>query len=480
MTAVPMMWNLPELFAWLGLAVFFTALRASDWKSGTVCGLVFGLAYFMPILYWLLIFGALPWVIVSLYQAAIIAAFSLVASFVLPERRTWLGFIGVPALWAVVQFLRAQGTYAFTWASFAHLAADDPYIIQLGSITGPLGIDFLMCMLGFTLSYAVLPIASRKLRFMPFIAAAAVWTVIFLWGMSMGVQFKPDEKRLDFVQVAVAQASLKHGVVPRQGYNDDAFADYQMLTLNGVQAGADLVVWPETSIVSNVTGSQWERGAEVLADLSEITLIVGGYDGDGPDDTSLYNSAHVYGPDGEKTGIYRKVRLVPFGEFVPLRDKLPFLANYRVRAHDVVPGDSFNVIDTVHGRIGIGICFESLFSDVFARLARDGAEYFVVMTNDSWFERTTAARQHLQMSQLRAAENRKYVIRAALTGVSAVIDPYGRVAGEIGLFDVGTLNGKVVPNATPTFFARYSDYVVYPFAIVALLALVLPERRREE
>jgi apolipoprotein N-acyltransferase len=177
-------------------------------------------------------------------------------------------------------------------------------------------------------------------------------------------------------------------------------------------------------------------------------------------------------------GVYHKVHLVPFGEFVPLRDHLPFLRNYGIREVDVLPGEYHNLISIEKARIGISICFESLFPQITRNETRGGATLLFVVTNDAWFERTQAARQHLMMAKLRAVENRRYLVRAAASGISAFIDPYGRTMSELGLFEQGTLKEEVRLRSELTPYATFGDWFAYLCAGLAVLQLVRMARAR--
>jgi len=172
--------------------------------------------------------------------------------------------------------------------------------------------------------------------------------------------------------------------------------------------------------------------------------------------------------------VYHKVHLVPFGEFVPLRDKLPFLRNYGIREVDVLPGEHPSEIQIENARIRICICFESLFP----QMTRGGTHLLFVVTNDAWFGQTQAARQHLMMAKLRAVENRRYLVRAAASGISAFIDPYGRTIGELGLFKQGTLTQQVRSRSALTAYASFGDWFAYLCAGVAVLQFVKTARTR--
>jgi apolipoprotein N-acyltransferase len=167
------------------------------------------------------------------------------------------------------------------------------------------------------------------------------------------------------------------------------------------------------------------------------------------------------------------VQLVPFGEFVPFRDKLPMLQNYGVRAEDVLAAKKHVLLNTCIGRTGTNICFESLFPEIARGETLHGAELLCVVTNDAWFQRTQAAHQHLMMAQLRAVENRRYLARAAGTGISALIDPYGRIKKQIGLFTPSTIMANVQPHTELTIYTRFGQWFAYLCVLMLIVCLPL-------
>ncbi|HAR96491.1 MAG TPA: apolipoprotein N-acyltransferase, partial [Deltaproteobacteria bacterium] len=171
-----------------------------------------------------------------------------------------------------------------------------------------------------------------------------------------------------------------------------------------------------------------------------------------------YNSATALGSDGTVLGTYSKVHLVPFGEFTPLREYFPFLANISVQIGDFFSGDSHRPIATGDGALGVLICFEGVFPTITNETVRRGATVLVNMTNDAWFGRSSAAYQHLGFYVFRAIETDRWVLRAANTGFSAIIDPQGHIRARTGLFEKTALTGHFAMKQSQTFYVRHGDY----------------------
>jgi apolipoprotein N-acyltransferase len=242
-----------------------------------------------------------------------------------------------------------------------------------------------------------------------------------------------------------------------------------------------LVVWPEIPAWIPYDDLPWLQG-----DISLIAVRRGDYvlinapgtaSGFGKR-TEHTNSAMLIGPDGLRVGQYDKIRLLPFGEYVPLRESLPFLEQVPALAQDFKAGTEMRVLEVGDARIGASICFESSFPDLgrFARSA--GASGFVNMTNDAWFGPTAEPRQHLAHAVLRSVENRTEQVRATNAGVSAHIDAGGRIVDSTELFEAVTRNWSLPREPGPlTFYTWVGDWLPL-LSIAAVVALIVAGRLR--
>jgi apolipoprotein N-acyltransferase len=186
----------------------------------------------------------------------------------------------------------------------------------------------------------------------------------------------------------------------------------------------------------------------------------------------FYNSAYVYGKKGELVGRYDKAHLVPFGEFTPLRDYFPFLERISVATGDFFSGGGHEPISTALGKVGLLICYEGAFPYITVDSARRGAQVFVNITNDAWFGASSAPYQHLAFYTFRAIETDRFVLRAANTGVSAIVDPRGRIIARTDIFVRTALKGRFAMRDGLTFYVRHGDYFV-TLCIVMLVGLIL-------
>ena len=246
------------------------------------------------------------------------------------------------------------------------------------------------------------------------------------------------------------------------------------LSERAAEAGARLVVWPESAVPflfdENPALSAQLRGA---ARRLGVYLFVGNDDRERlPEGRRIHVGAKLLDPSGEITLRYHKIQLVPFGEYVPLQPLFTlggrFAAKLVQEVSDFTPGTEA-VTGAVDGhRIGGFICYEAIFPSLVRRFAAGGAELLVNVTNDAWYGTTSAPYQHLAMAAFRAVENRRYMVRAANTGITAVVDPWGRVLEPTRLFDRTVLVREVPFVAETTFYTRHGDLFARACAAIAL------------
>ncbi|MEZ4291910.1 MAG: apolipoprotein N-acyltransferase [Myxococcota bacterium] len=286
--------------------------------------------------------------------------------------------------------------------------------------------------------------------------------------------------------MAAIQGNIEQGRKWDAEWRGQILASYLRLSEAAARDGVDWIVWPETAVPGLIEHDPGLRAR--LAELARrhgATLVLGGMGLDlGPDGrpTAYYDSAFVVDPGGVVRDRYDKTHLVPFGEYVPLRALLGHFFHSLatgLSATDVTPGERPRALTLSAGRdafglrVGVPICYELLFPDLVRRFAADGAGVLLAITNDAWYGRTGAPHQFLAMTALRSAETGRWTVRAANTGISAIIDDRGRVRARTGLFEEGVVVGEV-PVATgepATFYARNGDVFAGLCVVVAVGAV---------
>jgi len=277
---------------------------------------------------------------------------------------------------------------------------------------------------------------------------------------------EPQEAKLT---TAIVQGNIRQDVKWDNNFKIKTIQTYYQNTIkNG--SNMDLVIWPETALplVFNEEVYVYKH-IKALPPLVNSHLVFGTIWKDHYG--KLYNSSYVIGKNGEVNGIYNKSHLVPFGEYTPLVRYLPFLQKITAQGAGFASGEGHNPIITSLGKAGILICYEGVFPYITNETVTKGAQFLVNLTNDAWYERTSAAFQHLAFYVFRAVETDRYVLRAANTGISAIIDPRGRITARTPIFVERVLKGEFAVRDGLTFYVRYGDYFI-PILLIFLFVII--------
>jgi apolipoprotein N-acyltransferase len=244
------------------------------------------------------------------------------------------------------------------------------------------------------------------------------------------------------------------------------------MTRRAAAAHPDLIIGPESAMSWSLdtNNAAFPKVGELAREAKTWLLLGSQYQDEA---RNTYNSAYLFSPAGKIAARYDKVQLVPFGEFVPGRNWLPGIRYYPVREFDFAAGKSFAPLSMNSQKLGVAICFESIFPQISRALINEGAEFLVIITNDGWFGQTAAAAQHRQMAVFRAVETRAWVARAASSGISCIIAPSGRIMQEIGLQKKGIISAEIWSRGEreSTFYVKYGDWLVGMCAMIAVSCL---------
>ncbi len=378
-----------------------------------------------------------------------------------------LSLAALPALWVALEWLRAHLISGFPWALAAHAWADLPGALPLAAWVGAYGVSALALVPSLGLARSLLA-RSWAPWVASLLAVAALLPVAARWGGGSESPAAP-------IQAVVVQPNT-----PNRPFFDAAEneRDYRRLIAltEPVCRPEVLVLWPESAA--------WPRAYPqypgLVEDLDRLAAGGCGILLNTPYEAGerTFNSVLLVGPDGSVERADKR-HLVPFGEYVPLRSWLPFLGTIARMAGDFSAADSISLLDWRGARLGAAVCYEVVFPGEVAELVRAGATALVTVTNDAWYGASSAPWQHLRAARFRAAENRRWLLRAAITGVSARIAPDGSVWDQLGVGAEGTLIADFQPRTDLTPYTRAPWLVPLLCTLFAAMALArLALRRR--
>ncbi len=470
--------------AWVGLVPFLSLFPFRSAKSAFGHGLVLGIFYLGVMAYWIIVFAGhiigpalstLGWVLITLYQAFYLGIWAVGAQWLHRRPNPWAFRLGVPALWAVVEWWRQSGALGLGWGDLAYTQHFALPILQVTKLTGIWGLAFLIVLVNAALCEVW---QSRRLGAFPRLTAA-----LMLLTVGGGIWTIQAENLKPTFVAAALQGNINQNTEQTPAYAEQVMQTFTAQGREAAARGAMLVVWPETAFPGFLRGDASPSNGLARLSAEAIgnrqTLLVGGVEHDwkvGKNANALFSIT----PTGQIAGSYQKRQLVPFGEFVPGRSWLPFVEALHVTNFDMKPGaDVQPLLDggPEAGKLGVTICFESSYPRFLREQVRRGATLLVVSTDDTWFGRTAAARQHSAIAAVRAAEADRYLVRSAATGVSQVIDPTGHVLAEAGLFQAAVVSAPVQSRTTVTPYVRWGDWFVGA-CVLLLGAVSVPWKKR--
>jgi len=507
--------------AWIGLLPLFCAIHDKSLKYSFLLSFIGGVLFFVGIFYWIFEitnFTLVHAVILALYVGPFFGFFGLMFNFISFRLGIRTALFAAPFIWVPLEYIRSNLSFlALPWGLLAHSQYQYPMIIQIASLTGTFSISFLIVMVNSAIAGMIYPSISRwdsqnlpspggrrsilprqrgrslfvnRGRMVLIITAALLTTLTLLYGYVVISQPITGNK----IKISLVQGNIEQVKKWDRKYAREIMQIYADLTEEASKDQPALIIWPETATPGAINQDfRLHREVRNIAKKAGTYLLLGSaqhqkFAEKEKKRFKYLNSAFFIDPQSKlgKNQRYDKIRLFPFGEYLPFKDIIPWSYLNVPNTSEYEAGKEFTVFEIPGFRFGVIICWESVFPELVREFVRNGAQFMVNITNEAWFGKTAAPYQLLSMSVFRAVENRVFVVRCANTGISCIIGPYGRIVDRIknekgqDVFIRGVMSGWIIPLDSNTIYTRYGDIFVWVvfFGTVVFLVVALFKKRK--
>ena len=469
------------------------SLRPFSLWQGFVLGWVCGFIWYLGTCYWIYPvmhdFGNLNIPISALLMLGLSGYMALNHGFfcalvVLMARRSSLGnrrpLFLAPFFWVAIELFRDR-VIGFPWNPLGGSQVDNIPFARIAEVTGVYGLSFAVMLVNCAFVAGFLLFGRRRTNLLISAAAAAI-------ALQMGVFAKPDAFPASHEAVLVQEnVPVLDPAQWTPQYFDHTIGDLAQLSVSthkqshGEGRGTEdpgLIVWPESPAFFYTSDPRLLAWLTTIAQDTRSYLIVGsvGVQDSQQGQPEPFNSAIVVDPQGHVTGRYDKIHLVPFGEFVPFKDLLVFAQKLTREVGDLGRGTERKVFDINGTRVGVFICYESVFPDEVRQFAGNGAQVLINISNDGWYGDTSAPYQHLQMARMRALENHRWMLVDTNSGITSAIDPFGRVIAQAPRNVRTAIRVPYTPLIETTFYMRNGDIFAWLCVVISVLAVIVRAR----
>ncbi len=500
-TALLLGLGMPGITGWwpllfIALVPLLSMVRHLPPMCSGCMGMFCGLLYNIILLYWIVIvlgrYGGLPpWIsvpamtLLALTVGSYLALFCLLLNLIVHRIGNgnnvtgWIVLIA-PVIWVGIDFLGGILFTGFPWMDLGYGLYRQPLLIQAADLGGHHLITFCIVLINGLLTWLIERFrnpVSDKGGLVPVIAGCVLLICVGGYSIPRYQQISSAMTTAEQARVGVIQGNIDQGEKWSPGRKEQTVANYLSLSRQVVEKNVDLIVWPETALpfypqqdsrlMSRVLNFTREHQTHLLTG-SPFYALNPKKDGE-KKGIDYFNSGLLFNDQGRLTGRYNKQHLVPFGEYVPLRNLLWFIKPLVEMVGDFTAGSSFKPLHAGKIKAGVLICFESIFPEIARREVVEGGNLLVNLTNDAWYGRSSAPHHSFAMSVLRAVENRRSLVRAANTGISGFVEPTGVIRKQSEIFMPAALAETVPLFTALTIFTRGGHW----FGAICLI-MILP------
>lgn len=493
--------------AWVGFVPLLLAVRGRSVRAAACHGWIAGVVFFLVSIYWIpdtiSNFTSIPPILakgVLLLLAAVAAySFALLAGVL-----EWLAAAGIsrvlaaPILWVVLEWMRGFVIAEFPWNLMGYSQLGHLPMAQVADLGGVYLVSAVLVLSNAALAEAVSRQREGLREGLATQILLAALCPILLWGYGHWrlAQLESIPYR-GSIRVGVAQGNIAQDQKWDTDLRDRILAQYLKLTNQAVDAGAQLVAWPEAALPFYFRRDMRSMDLVRLARERGVDLLVGapGVEESSKGSFTPYNQAWLIRADGDVVGPYNKIQLVPFGEYIPLGGLFGLIEVAVQSIGEFGRGTEHTIFETAvpspipgaaptgekrPARFATLICYEGIFPSLAREFAAAGAEFLVNISNDAWYGDTSAPQQHLRMAAMRAIENRIPLIRSTNTGISAYVTDTGAIGPTSALFQEAMLVEAVLLRDVPSFYRSYGDVFLHVCQMLLFMLLLVAGVRRRK
>jgi apolipoprotein N-acyltransferase len=479
--------------AWIALVPLLYAIKDLSARTRFRVGFITGLVHFLSLLYWLVpvmrTYGYLPMylsVAVLFLLAAFLALFFALFSTALAAvgRKPAGCLTMIPLIWVALEYIRSFIFSGFPWELLGYSQYNRLQLIQISDILGVYGLSALIAFVNGAIFITLLYLFKRRWQHTDITKRLAAGSIIALI-VGVALTWSYGHWRLKTIdnlmaiapktRISVIQGNIDQAVKWDPAFQIDTIKKYNQLSSSVIKQHPDLIVWPESAtpfyFLYDIAPS--EMVFEGIRQTPTDYLIGSPSFMRAEGVVEYYNSAYLIIPEEKTMGKYDKTHLVPFGEYVPFKKWLPFLGKIVAQVGDFRAGKVGRTLPWRTEQLGVQICYEIVFPELSRAMANNGASLLINITNDAWFGKTSGPYQHFSMTVFRAVENRRSLARSANTGISAFIDPAGRILASTELLQDAVATQPVPLLKERSIYTQIGDLFAQACLAIVLLIILI-------
>ena len=470
--------------AFIFLVPLLLCVEGKSGREAFLLGAFAGVVAYVGLIYWVVVavhrYGNIPLplaipilLLLAIYLSLYWGVFTFLISAI-KAKSQWAMLLVFPVLWVGLEYARSFLLSGFPWVLVGYTQYSNTLFIQLADITGVYGVSFLIILINTLIYLWLVPkkdgrkgSKKHKVLLIPSLCILILVVLTCAYGYwRVHYPYKTEKG----ITVGLAQGNIPQDIKWDAAFKKRTMTIYHDLSLRLEEQSPALVVWPETAFPDYFpSGTELDAAVMTIPQETGAYLLFGSLTEKSKGKRRMvYNSAYLLSPQRQIIGQYDKMHLVPFGEYVPLSAHFPAF-NALAGVGNITAGKETIIFRLPRGRFGVLVCFEVIFPELCRINVRKGADFMVTITNDAWFGRTSAPLQHLSQACFRAIENRVWLVRAANTGISAFVDPWGRIKKSSNLFTQEILVEEIgFKTSELTFYTKHGDLFACACLLLAL------------